>query len=58
MSELEYYSHHDFSKYAGKWIALKDHKVLDYDEDVTLLYKRVGNLQVFFISVPDSKEFC
>lgn len=61
-TELQYYSQHDFSNYAGEWIALLDHEVIAHGKILKEVYaeaneKAKGKKSApFFLQVPRSPD--
>jgi len=59
-AELKYYSQHDFSKYAGEWIALLDHELLAHGKNLKEVYEEANSKAKgktpFFLMVPKSTD--
>jgi hypothetical protein len=56
LSEAQYYSDNDFSKYQGMWVAISGKKILAADHDFGIVADKVekiaGDKKVLFVPVP------
>ncbi|MHB1907978.1 MAG: DUF5678 domain-containing protein [Nitrososphaerales archaeon] len=59
-AELKYYSHHDFSQYAGEWIALLDRELLAHGANLKEVYaeaySKAKGKTPMFLKVPKTVE--